>query len=460
MKKYKSFLLLTVVFGLLSFSQINCKRDVNKLELATNYPTDPDVFIDAFSPGLNFNAWGKVTNMHIDYNVFYQGTASMRIEVPDLNDPQGTWAGGAYYTVMPRNLSGYDALTFWAKASQPATIEVGFGVDPNLGTATYKVALTKTNLNTNWQEYIIPIPVSSKLTNATGMFYYSAAPINGSGYSIWFDNVQYQKLGTFAHQQVSILNAADSSTSVFTGQNLTIGGLNETVNLPTSSYVNLALSPSYFTFISSDQSVATVNSAGVISVVGSGSAKITSKLGNIPVLGSLTIKSVALAPVPSVDPANVISLFSDSYTNVPVDSWNPYWLYSTALVTFIDANGNNMLYYTDLNFVGIVFTSHKIDVTGMNYLHMDIMTPNNIIYTTTFVCEIDDFGTNGSIDKNTVFTATSSKLSTNNWIGLEIPISGLSPRMRVGQLVLSTTPVLPAVGGVTNVYIDNIYFHK
>ena len=46
--------------------------------------------------------------------------ASMRFDVPNVNDADGAYAGGAFFTTVGRDLSGYDALTFWAKSVQSA----------------------------------------------------------------------------------------------------------------------------------------------------------------------------------------------------------------------------------------------------------------------------------------------------------------------------------------------------
>ena len=154
----------------------SCTRDFEELELAS-YPTTPEVFIDGFSAGLNYAAFGgsKVTAFDVDKEVKYEGSASMRFEVPDYEDPQGAYAGGAYFTTVARDLSGYDALTFWARASKSATIDlVGFGND--LGESKYLVSMQNVAVNSNWKKYIIPIPDPSRLTQEKGMFFYSEGP--------------------------------------------------------------------------------------------------------------------------------------------------------------------------------------------------------------------------------------------------------------------------------------------
>ena len=98
---------------------ISCEKKVDDLELAT-YPTNPEIFIDGFSTGLYYAAFGtsKVTAFSVDKEVKYSGTSSMRFDVPDDGDPLGSYAGGVFGTNPGRDLTGYNVLTFWAKASQ------------------------------------------------------------------------------------------------------------------------------------------------------------------------------------------------------------------------------------------------------------------------------------------------------------------------------------------------------
>jgi len=112
----KRNILFTIITTLTIISALfftSCERDPNVLEPA-DYPVDPEVFIDGFSSGLNYAAFGgsKVTAFDVVTDVKYKGTRSMRIEVPDFEDPLGAYAGGAYFTNVGRNLSGFDALTF------------------------------------------------------------------------------------------------------------------------------------------------------------------------------------------------------------------------------------------------------------------------------------------------------------------------------------------------------------
>ncbi len=442
-----------------------CERDINALKPA-EYPTNPEVFLDGFSAGLNYAAFGgsKVDAFDVDSEVKYKGTKSMRIAVPNFEDPDGAYAGGAYFTTMGRNLTEYDALTFYAKASKAATLDlVGFGND--FGASRFLTQQTGFILTTNWRKYVIPIPLASKLTAERGMFFYSEGPENNFGYTIWFDEVQFEKLGTIAHPRPAILNQQHQSINAKVGDNLQIGGTSVTFNMSNGVDQTVTCSPAYFTFMSSNEAVAVVDADGVVKAVGFGSATITAKLGSVDATGSLTV-NVAEAPPAPTEPAptptapaeNVISLFSNAYTNVPVNTWSADW--DQADVADIRIGGDDVKLYTNLIYAGIEFTSPTIDASSMTHFHLDIWTPDPVAGA-VFRVKLVDFGANGvygggdDSEHEVTFTASSSPaLVTGTWVGLDIPLSeftGLIKRSHLAQLIIS--------GDLKTVYVDNIYFY-
>jgi hypothetical protein len=461
--KFSALVLLALLAVL---TESACKRDLEDLEPAA-FPATAEVFIDGFSAGLNYGAFGgsKVTAFDVDTEVKYQGSASMKFAVPDAGDPQGAYAGGAYYTTVGRNLSGYDALTFWAKASKSATIDVvGFGND--FGESRFLATLNNVKVNTNWQKYIIPIPDPSKLTQERGMFFYSEGPEDELGYTFWIDELKFEKLGTIAHPRAVILEGQDQVISAETGQQLNIGGLKVIFNLPDGIDQSVGAAPAYYTFSSSNPSVATVSSTGVVSVLDAGDAVITAKVGQADALGSLTINSVgeavgpaSPAPTPSVSADSVISLFSNAYNNVTVDTWNTRWQFSTAEDFDLQIAGDDVKRYRALNFVGIEFSSQPVDATAMTHFHLDIWTPDPTDLPKAFKVLLVDFGANatfgGGDDSSHELSFTSPTLASNQWVSLDIPLSsftGLTNRAHLAQLVLS--------GDLPNVYIDNVYFYN
>jgi hypothetical protein len=241
----------------------SCARDLDELETAT-FPTNGDIFIDGFSGGLEYNAYGdsKVTAFEVDNDVVYKGEASMRFEVPDAGDPLGGYAGGIFKVPGGRDLTGYNALTFWIRSSQAATLnEVGFGQD--FDGAPYLVNLRGLCINTNWQKVIIPIPDPSKLTQEQGMLHYAEGPENDKGYTFWIDEVQFEQLGTIAYPRGVVQGGLDQFVQAETGGILFLGGTSATFNMPTGTDRTVEATAAYFDFVSSDPSVATVNEFGL-----------------------------------------------------------------------------------------------------------------------------------------------------------------------------------------------------
>lgn len=457
-KSIQKTLLLPI--GLLLMLLMGCERDVSDLGPAS-FSNNPEVFIDGFSPGLNYAAFGGSvpTAFDVDRNVTYNNSkASMRIEVPDAGDPRGAYAGGVYFTSVGRNLTEYNVLTFWAKASQPATIDlVGFGLD--LGQSKYETSISGLPVNTNWKKYYIPIPDPSRLTMERGLFYYSEGPEDGKGYTIWIDEVKFENLGTIAHPVFTILNGTNSVETSFIGVSKKLSGLTSVFNLPTGVNQIVNAAPAYFSFSSSNESVATVDEFGNITVVGGpGNAQIKATVGDIPAEGSLTIQSVgafqhALTPVHA--PGNVTSIFSDAYNNVPVDYYNGYWApwQTTQSADFV-INGDHILHYTDFNFVGIQFSSPTINATARTHLHLDIYLPNTLASNAQFRIELLDNAGGGT----GLYTTTITVAQSQQWISLNIPFTsftGLTSRTSLWQLVF-----VDVNGNIPSFYADNIYFYN
>ncbi|WP_153797729.1 hypothetical protein [Foetidibacter luteolus] len=458
---------ILIVFGLLFFGGCK-KRDITGLRDVA-YPTTGEVFIDDFTGDLAYSAFGgsDVKAFQVDKQETYaSSSASMRFAVPDANSPQGSYAGGVFYSKTGRNLSGYNALSFYIKATQAATIgSIGFGND--LGESKYLVTLNAVAVNSNWKKVIIPIPDASKLTAEKGLMYYSAGPENDRGYTFWIDEVKFEKIADLAHLTGIIFNGQNNTIAkAETGDKITINGLMATVNLPSGINETVNISPYYFTFLSSSTGVAGVAENGLISIVDAGTATITAKLGSETAAGSLSITSTGApimpaeaAPAPTRDAANVISLYSNAYTNVPVDTWNTHWQFSTTENFFVTVSGDDIIRYRSLNFVGIEFKNPPVNASSMQVFHIDMWTPDATEAPNNFKILLVDFGANGVFgggdDSQHEIEVTSPVLATKKWVGIDIPLSsftGLTNKAHLAQLVLS--------GSVPNVYLDNVYFYK
>jgi hypothetical protein len=465
-KKMTKFLFSSLLLILIT---TGCERSVDGLEEA-DLSSNPSVFVDGFSGGLEYAVFqGAVLNaFQVDTEVTSDGTgSSMRFAVPDVGDPRGSYAGGTFFTTSPRDLSEYNALTFYAKATESVPLGVvGFGND--LGENKFTAEVTDFRANTNWKKYIIPIPDPSKLTSEKGMFFYSFGPIDGKGYTVWVDEVKFENLGTIGQPRFEILNGEDETTSTFTGVTTEITGLTSIYNLSDGTDQSVNSAPAYFEFSSSNTSIAEVDEEGNVLIGAQGSAVVTASVGDIDADGSLTVDSrgeFTSAPTPTRDAANVISIFSDAYNNVEVDYYNGFFNGDGQTTqggtgpggADLIVNGNGVINYTQLNFVGIgtFMNVPSIDATEMTHLHVDINV-NEAIQSGDFIRlqllnSVGDGETSGS------FTINANILLQNTWIGLDIPLSsfnGLNDRSEIGLTFFVSDNT------VSDIFVDNIYFFK
>lgn len=455
--KIKHWLFIT---SIASMFMMSCERKLDELKPAS-YPVNPEVFIDGFSSGLNYAAFGGSVPTAFDVDdqiTFDNSEMSMRFEVPDANNPLGAYAGGVFYTSTGRDLSSYNALTFWIKSTKAATIDI-MGLGNDLGESKYQVTISNVAVNTAWQKIIIPLPDPSKLTAERGMFFYSEGPENDLGYTFWIDEVKFESLTTIAHPQFQIFDGDSLAETSFSGISKSISGLSCVYNMPTGIDQSFGVTASYFNFTSTNPSIASVDETGSINITGGpGTTTITGDVNGVKAKGSITINSSGAfqaAPTPTQAASNVISLFSDTYTNHPVDYYNGYWApYQTTLSSDFDVNGDHVLYYTDFNFVGIQFSAPTIDATSMTHLHMDIFIPSTLTSSAQLKLELIDNGTGGTGTYIPSIQTSQSK----TWISYDIPLSsfaGLSDKSHLFQIVFSTP-----TNNIPGFYADNIYFYK
>ena len=164
-----------------------------------------------------------------------------------------------------------------------------------------------------------------------------------------------------------------------------------------------------------------------------------------------------LAPIPTLPQEDVISLFSDTYDNVMVDSFNPYWTDSETQGEQTTIGEENIISYTNLLYVAVVTTTNTIDATDMTHIHLDLLTEDA---PADFIIKIKDFGADnadgGGDDTEIAYTVPSSQIVSGQWVSLDIPLTsfiGLNNKANLGFIIFQSA-------GIDNVFIDNLYYHK
>jgi hypothetical protein len=466
---------------LVLFMAISCERELSDDKSPLEFSSIGEIFTDDFV-GLGSDFYfpygdSKFTAFSVDRTEGYNSNASILIDVPNAVDPLGNYAGGIFRIDGDgRNLSKYDALTFWAKSSQGVIVgEFGFGEDffPN----KYIATITNVSVGTAWTKYIIPIPDAAKLIQERGVFRYAAGTqgTNGLGYKLWIDDLKFEKLGTVAQPRPAIANGVSKTVNSFIGVTIPINELRETFNL--ASGIDQVVFPSvnYFVFKSSNPSVATVNAAGQIAVLTLGVTVITGNIGGTlnaatnefvggtDSVDSITVNSLgnfSLAPTPNRLPSNVLSVFSDAYTDVPVTYYNGFWTPgSTTGSADFSVNGDNILNYINFNYVGTAFTNPTLNASTMTHVHFNMYVPSPKPANFDFLISIEDWGPNqidnGGDDTRQQIFVNTAQVPADTWITIEAPLI-LANRNNIGLIIYEN------INGssLKNFYIDNVYFYK
>jgi hypothetical protein len=145
------------------------------------------------------------------------------------------------------------------------------------------------------------------------------------------------------------------------------------------------------------------------------------------------------APTHNETTNQVISIFSDAYSNVPGTNYNPGWGQSTT-ATIETLGGDEVLKYAGLNYQGTEYTSQ--DVSGLDKLHVDYWTANSTSLDFYLISPGNE-------------TAVSLPItSTETWLSADIDLSSYVPPVNLSDVIQ-----FKVVGNGT-VWFDNLYFYN
>ncbi|MEI6555327.1 MAG: T9SS type A sorting domain-containing protein [Paludibacter sp.] len=157
---------------------------------------------------------------------------------------------------------------------------------------------------------------------------------------------------------------------------------------------------------------------------------------------------------PALSSGNVISIFSDAFTNVAATDFFPNWGQATTYTPTIIGASDHVLKYSNMNYQGVQFGSAQI-CSSMKYLHVDVWT--NDANAATFPIGIIWTGNEKTVTKTVATNGT--------WTSLDIPLSEFTGAVlsSVIQFKFQSNEwlTLGAAGSpskYTTVYLDNLYF--
>ena len=343
-------------------------------------------------------------------------------------------------TIDATSMQNYHVDIWTSDASTFSIKLVDFGADGIYGGSGSDDTEQQLDFNpalSGWVSYDIPL---SDFTGLTSRAHLAQMLFISSNSTVYADNIYFWK---------------SPNAPTITGFSVPahfVGDAPFTITPPTSNSLGA------FSYSSSNPAVATV-SGNTITIIGVGSAIITATQAALGAYGSGSASAslvvtyrppTTAAPTPTKPAANVISLYSNAYTNVPVDTWSASW--DNADLSETTIAGNDTKKYANLIVSGTEFTTTTVNATSMEYFHVDIWTPD----ATAFNIKLVDFGADGAyLGDDDSEQELSYTPAVNGWVSYDIPFTdftGLTSRAHLAQLLF--------VSSNSTVYVDNVYFWK
>lgn len=170
------------------------------------------------------------------------------------------------------------------------------------------------------------------------------------------------------------------------------------------------------------------------------------------------------APTPPARPtADVVSIYSDAYTNIAVTDFDAGWCGGAATTQVQIAGNNTLKKNTGIVCQGIDFQTNRQDLTSFTRLHFDFYITDTDLVGDVFNLKLVNF--NGTAAETSALEVNINggsipQLVANQWVTVDVPITALGgvianslARNDIAQIGITTA-------NVDNVWYDNIYLHK
>lgn len=406
--------------------------------------------------GINYDPnWGQTGHGQVN-PAFDPGTGQVILAYPNFNYQGTDFAGN------PFNASAMEFLNvdIWVAEGTNRMVKVT-PVD-NSGNGPSEVLVEVPVTPGSWNSVSIP------LESFTGMSMQSVFQLKFDGqfnadgsanttpFDIYLDNIFFWKMETTSE------NDATLSDLQIDGE--TIPGFdpdvrNYTLNLPAGSpdvpQITLATP-------TNENATVTINQAS--GIPGEASVEVVSENGEnervytITYIGSIPGEAPPLQP--DRNPMDVISILSDAYTDIEVDTYSAEW--DDSDFEFVTVAGATTMRIDFGNFIGIDFQSNRQDMSDMTHFHMNFWTANDT-FDKSFNLKFSEWGgTDGEVSafEYSLNNASNPPLDEQGvWVTVDIPLSSWTP-INAPNVVRGDVAQFVITSNLDVVYVANMYVYR
>ncbi len=174
--------------------------------------------------------------------------------------------------------------------------------------------------------------------------------------------------------------------------------------------------------------------------------------------GMLNPPDVAAPTPPARDAADVISIFSDAYTDINVETFSAGFDDSDVEDVQIDGNATKKISFG--NFIGVEFVNDRQDLTGMTHFHIDFWTSKENLDGAVFIPKLSNWA-GGSGEANalelTITTGSDPAIVSGSWVSVDVRLDDFTGINGSGREDIAQFLITSNLG---EVFVDNIYFYS
>lgn len=414
----------------------------------TNAPTPTKASTDVISVFSN-----AYTNVATNYNPFWGQTGTVN---PAFEAVSGSGNNVLVYSNF--NYQGTELSTQNAASMEYLHIDVW------TSTAGAVLKVSPINNGTGATEFLVNVPIVSSGWSSvdlpksafTGMTWDSVFQMKFDGQAgtnpstVYLDNIYFWK--------TPVDPTADATLSDLKVNGTTISGFIPAISTYSVQFPQGTTAIPQITAVTANNSSASTSITQATAIPGSATVLVTAQNGTTTktytVNYTLSGPGVAAPTPPARASSDVISLYSNAYTNIPVSEWSASW--DDSSITDIQVQGNDTKKIIFTNFLGIQL-SNFVDASNMTYFHMDYFIDNG----TDLVGKVintkwSNHANAPTPGETSAFLLNTVPTTTGTWVSIDVPISSFdnSPQVRnsLYQLLL--------ISNLGTLYVDNIYLHK
>lgn len=385
-----------------------------------------DAYTDVASSDFNPN-WSQTGNATANTS-YDTGSGNIILAYPNFNY-QGVQFGST------QNISGMEKLH--------VDIWIDGTFNPNIYVISSGAEIAHAITNTGAASWIsVDIDITGITNDLTNAIQFKFDGGNGTTDGIYVDNLYFWK--------TAAASGTDATLSDLQIDGTTVSGFNTNAETYLYGLIEGTTTVPQITTATTTDSNATAVITQATAIPGDATVAVTAQDGSTVKTYTVSFAITKPAAAPSTPPnrnaADVISIFSDAYTDVSGSDFNPGWGqagFGTANTSYDPGAGNVILAYPNFNYQGVSFGSTQ-DISGMEKLHVDIWV-NGTFSPNVFV-----------ISSGTEIAHTITNTTGGSWISADIDVTGIT-----GDLTSAIQFKFDGGNGSSDaIYVDNLYFYK